>query len=222
MRRGVWFVVLLVSVLLVAAAGFGIVASGGPDDIGSTDVASGSATTVAAAETTAPAPSIPDTSRSRALVSSPGDDASVPVRLRVDDVALDAPLDSTGVRDDGLMEIPDDGDRAGWYRYGPAPGSGEGSVVLAGHVDTKEGLGVMAALRDVELGALVRVDMSDGTTATYEIVGRKTIAKDALPTAEIFERDGPERLTMITCGGPWRPEASSYRDNVVVVATPVD
>ncbi len=94
--------------------------------------------------------------------------------------------------------------------------------MLAGHVDSKEGLGAMAALREVDLGALVTVDMADGTTATYEIIGRETISKDELPTAEIFDRSGPERLTLITCGGPWRAEASSYRDKVVVVAMPVE
>ncbi len=239
-----WLGVLLVSVFLVAAAGFGIVSAGQPDDIGTTDMAktTQAATTAEAApkndvptekaspapysvddETrAAAAPAVPSNPRSLASASRAGSQVSVPVRLRVEDVALDAPLDATGVRDDGLMQIPDDGDRAGWYRYGPAPGVGKGSVVLAGHVDTKEGPGAMAALRDVDLGALVSVDMADGTKATYEIIGRETIAKDDLPTAEIFDRSGPERLTLITCGGPWRSEASSYRDNVVVVATPVD
>lgn len=258
MRRGMWLGVLLVSVFLVAAAGFGMVSSGGPDDIGSTAVvdtpdANASTTAIPEAATPAPvtteaqteepastesdtaqadpgdvekraaaAPAVPDTVRSQSSVSQQGSEMSVPVRLKVDDVGLDAPLDQTGVRDDGLMEIPDDGDRAGWYRYGPAPGAGKGSVVLAGHVDTKEGLGAMAALREVNVGAIVTVEMADGGAVSYEIVGRETVAKDDLLTAEIFDRAGPERLTMITCGGPWRSEASSYRDNVVVVATPLD
>ncbi len=243
MSRGMWLGSLLVSMFLVAAAGFGIVSAGQPDDIGTTDIArtTQAATITRAAQgndasdetasapdsveddtRAAAAPAVPSASRSLASASQAGSQVSVPVRLRVEDVALDAPLDATGVRDDGLMQIPDDGDRAGWYRYGPAPGVGQGSVVLAGHVDTKEGLGAMAALRDVNLGALVSFDMADGTKATYEFIGRETIAKDDLPTAEIFDRSGPERLTLITCGGPWRSEASSYRDNVVVVATPVD
>jgi len=221
---------LFVCVFMVAAAGFGIVTSGEPDDIGSTDLVAASdyeptepqARVGTDKRRTQAAFAVSDESRSQASVSSKGGDGTVPIRLRVGDVDLDAPLDATGVRDDGLMEIPDDGDRAGWYRYGPAPGSGAGSVVLAGHVDTNEGLGAMAALREVDLGAVVTVEMADGSSASYEIVGRETVAKDDLPTAEIFDRIGPERLTMITCGGPWRSEASSYRDNVVVVATPLD
>jgi hypothetical protein len=39
-----------------------------------------------------------------------------------------------------------------------------------------------------------------------------------LPLDRLFARDGPPRLTLITCGGPFLPEFGSYRDNVVVVA----
>ena len=31
---------------------------------------------------------------------------------------------------------------------------------------------------------------------------------------------GPARLVLITCGGPFVPALSSYRDNLVVVAVP--
>ncbi len=165
---------------------------------------------------------VPDVSRSSAELSDLSQVAATPARLRVASVDLDAPLDATGVRDDGLMEIPDDGARAAWYRYGANAGSGSGSVVLAGHVDTEEGLGAMAALREVSVGAEVEVEMNDGSVLTYEVRGRETIAKSELPSDEIFDRTGPERLTLITCGGPWRASESSYRDNVVVVATPVD
>lgn len=153
----------------------------------------------------------------RELITS----TSSPQRVSVATVGLDARVDARGVRPDGLMDIPDDGDRVGWYRYGSAPGEGSGSVVLAGHVDTQEGLGVMAALREVPLDAIVKVELADGSVLAYEVVGRETIAKDDLPTGAIFDRAGPERLTLITCGGPWRSAESSYRDNIVVVATPV-
>jgi hypothetical protein len=44
------------------------------------------------------------------------------------------------------------------------------------------------------------------------------IRKQALPLDELFRRDGPPRLTLLTCGGPFLAEYGSYRDNVVVVA----
>lgn len=125
------------------------------------------------------------------------------------------------MRADGLMQIPDDGSRVGWYRNGPAAGAAVGSVVLAGHVDTAEGLAVTTSLRAVPLESRVEAELADGSVLAYEVVGRRTVPKDDLPLDELFDRDGPARLTLITCGGPWRPEASSYRDNVVVVARPL-
>ncbi len=246
MSRNGWIGILVVSVLLFVVGGVNVLGATGSDDIGTVRVPAASSPTqqpgpaedtteataapdgAAAAESEAgagAAPSVPAIARRSASLESVQAEAAaqpVPVRLRVPSVDLDAPLDQVGVRDDGLMEIPDDGDRAGWYRYGPAPGDDEGSAVLAGHVDTQEGLGAMAALMDVPLDAEVEVEMDDGSVLGYRVIGRETIEKDELPVEELFDRSGPARLTLVTCGGPWRYEASSYRDNVVVVAVPVD
>jgi hypothetical protein len=53
------------------------------------------------------------------------------------------------------------------------------------------------------------------------VAARELIQKRALPLDDLFRRDGPPRLTLITCGGPFLPEFGSYRDNVVVVAEPL-
>ncbi len=235
--HGLWLIrarlaLLSASLAALVVAGVSLTAAAGPENLGSIAVsdANGAASTVAepdAAGPGAPAVSRGDVGRANSAVgkTTAGDrshDQSAPVRLRVAAVELDVPLDANGVRSDGLMEIPDDGDRAGWYRYGAAPGEGSGSVVLAGHVDTDEGLGAMAALREVPLDAVVKVELEDGSVHAYEVVGRETIVKDDLPTDDIFDRSGPERLALITCGGPWRSAESGYRDNIIVVATPVD
>ena len=62
-----------------------------------------------------------------------------PVRLVVPDVGIDMAVDPVGVRDDGEMEIPEDADRAGWYRFGPAPADPAGATVVAAHVDSVRG-----------------------------------------------------------------------------------
>jgi len=234
MNRGPWLAVLIASIVAMVSAGVGIGWAGQPADVGTIDVSSSSGQAVPVELDTVEkadsdrqsqagaALTVPDVARRSAEVDTTPDAGSPPAALRVPSVGLDAPLEATGVRRDGLMQIPADGARAGWYRYGATPGEGAGSVVLAGHVDTAEGLGAMAALREVDRGAHVEVELADGTVAEYEVVGRKTISKDVLPTDTIFDRDGPERLTLITCGGPWRSSQQSYRDNVVVVATPTE
>jgi len=144
-----------------------------------------------------------------------------PVRLAVPSLGVDAPVEPVGVRDDGQMALPEDVDRLGWYRFGPVPG-GEGSAVLAGHVDDlRQGLGALAPLREAQPGAEVLVTDADGTATRWEVVSREVIEKQALPVDRLFARWGPPRLTLVTCGGPFLPEVGGYRDNVVVVAEPL-
>ena len=43
-----------------------------------------------------------------------------------------------GVAEDGQMALPPDPRTIGWYRYGAGPGDRVGSVVLGGHLDSRE------------------------------------------------------------------------------------
>jgi sortase (surface protein transpeptidase) len=136
-------------------------------------------------------------------------------------LGVDSGVDPVGVEPDGRMTIPAEVDRVGWYRFGPAPGD-DGSAVIAGHVDDREqGLGAMAPLRDAAVGDEVVVTDAAGTPTRWRVVSRELIQKQVLPLDRLFAREGPARLTLITCGGPFLAEFGSYRDNVVVVAEPL-
>lgn len=145
-----------------------------------------------------------------------------PRRLLLPRLRVSAPVDPVGVDRNGLMALPEDVNRVGWYRFGPAPGAATGSAVVAGHVDDQEqGLGVLARLRDVRLGDAVVVEQRDGAQVRYRVTGITRLRKQALPTATVFARTGPPRLTLVTCAGPFDRERRSYRDNLVVTAEPV-
>jgi hypothetical protein len=147
--------------------------------------------------------------------------APPPVRLVVPGAGVTAPVDPVGVTADGLMQLPGDVRRVGWYRFGPAPGQPEGSAVLAGHVDSwDQGLGSLGRLRTVQPGDPVEVTDAAGATTRWQVVTRRLVAKPDLPLAELFARSGPARLVLLTCGGPFDERTRSYRDNLVVVAEP--
>jgi hypothetical protein len=144
-----------------------------------------------------------------------------PVRVTVPALGVDASVEPVGVRDDGQMAIPDDVDRTGWYRFGPVPGD-SGSAVLAGHVDDRDqGLGELAPLRAADAGTEVVVTDAAGTASRWRVVSREQIDKQALPLDRLFAREGPPRLVLVTCGGPFLPDVGGYESNVVVVAEPV-
>jgi hypothetical protein len=143
-------------------------------------------------------------------------------RLAVPALGIDAPVVPVGVRPDGSMAIPEPVQEVGWYKFGPAPGARAGSAVLAGHVDSaKQGKGALFDLRGVDIGARIEVTLASGRTVRYRVTGRETFVKKRLPTERLFARDGAPRLVIITCGGPFIRELSSYRDNLVVAAEPL-
>ncbi|WP_346621041.1 class F sortase [Blastococcus montanus] len=161
----------------------------------------------------------PVTVRDASPVAVP--DAPPPVRLDLPALGVTAPIDPVGVAEDGQMALPEDVARVGWYRFGPEPGSA-GNAVLAGHVDDREqGRGVLFPLRDAAPGDEFVVTDAAGDATRWQVVSRELVHKQVLPLDEIFAREGPARLVVVTCGGPFLPEYRSYRDNVVVVAEPL-
>jgi sortase (surface protein transpeptidase) len=157
----------------------------------------------------------------RAAAPAPAPATPVPVRVAVPALGIDAAVDPVGVTADGLMEIPDDVGRVGWYRFGPLPGN-PGNAVLAGHVDDAvQGLGALAPLRTAEAGAEVLLTDSAGVTSRWRVVSRELIDKQEVPLDALFARGGPPRVVLVTCGGPFDAERRSYEDNVVVVAEPI-
>ncbi|MFD0319042.1 class F sortase [Streptomyces flavalbus] len=144
-----------------------------------------------------------------------------PQRVRVRDVGLDARVRAVGVTDQGSVTVPGDPSVAGWYRYGPAPGSPEGSAVLVGHVDGETGaLGEFAALYEVRPGDRVEVGRAEAAPVVFRVVSRTTVPKDELPPSA-FRRTGDPVLTLITCAPPFDPERGGYLANLVVTAEPV-
>ncbi|MGY4645545.1 class F sortase [Cellulomonas sp. URHB0016] len=145
-----------------------------------------------------------------------------PARLVVPEVSIDMAVDAVGVLDDGEMEIPEDADRAGWYRFGPAPGDAAGATVLAAHVDSRRtGIGPMARLREVEVGTTLTVTTADGHEHGYRVVDVAKVSKEGAPVDQWFDRAGPPRLVLVTCGGTFRRDIGHYTDNVVVTAEPL-
>ncbi|WP_369197133.1 class F sortase [Streptomyces djakartensis] len=152
----------------------------------------------------------------------PAAPAPPPERVLAPGVGLDARVGPVGVTGQGDMAVPEDPSEAGWYRYGPAPGSDRGSAVLVGHVDDDTGeIGEFAALRDVRPGDRVEVRRAEAGPVRYRVVARETVPKGELP-ASAFRRSGAPVLTLITCAPPFVPERGGYLSNLVVTAEPVE
>lgn len=188
-----------------------------------------------AAEPLAPRPALPDAQPGPGVATPgygdiPRVDATrisapasvpVPIRVAIPSVDIDMPIVPTGVRPDGQVDLPNNPAEVGWYRFGPQPGADRGSVVLAGHVDSRRfGVGPLARLAAIQPGARISVTSADGERIRYRVIGVERIRKAALPTDRLFSPNVARRLVIVTCGGRFLPEAGGYEDNIVVIARP--
>ncbi len=157
-------------------------------------------------------------------VAHPGRASFVPTVLGLEagSVTGSAPVDPVPTLPDGSLALPDDPRRLGWWTGGSATGAPFGSVVLAGHLDSREhGLGFAARLVGLRPGdAVVLAD--EDQELRYRVRTRYLLPRTRLVAlAALFSDRGPARLVMITCGGAYDHERGSYADNLVVEATPV-
>lgn len=143
-----------------------------------------------------------------------------PALFMAPSLGISTQIRAVGVSDDGQVAIPDDGDLVGWYRFGSAPGSSQGSSVIVGHRDTKaEGPGVLYSLSKIEIGQEIAVYRDDWSKVTYRVTSKQSVNKTVLPLRDLFATSGAPRLTVITCGGEY-VKGRGYEENVVVTAVP--
>jgi hypothetical protein len=144
-----------------------------------------------------------------------------PVTLAAADLHARARVVPVGTDTGGALELPDDPRTLGWWVGGAVPGAARGTVIVAGHIDTKEGgAGVMAGVIRLPIGARVSLTDAAGAQRMYRVVAVRSYPKRALP-ARLFTGAATARLVLVTCGGTFDAAAHHYSDNIVVYAVPV-
>jgi len=165
-------------------------------------------------------PEVPTSDASLGSIATLG--ARPPARLVLPSLGIDMRVEPEGVDDDGAMALPANAADAGWYRFGPGLGDPAGAVVIAAHVDSwHDGIGPFSRLKDAAPGSAVQVIDADGAVVDYTIDAVRSVGKIDAPMAEVFDRAGAARLTLVTCGGVFDSGTGHYLDNVIVDASPV-
>ncbi|MEO8220563.1 MAG: class F sortase, partial [Specibacter sp.] len=146
--------------------------------------------------------------------------ASVPVRVKVPSIGVDAALLKLGKQANGEIETPsgEAGSPGGWYKYSPTPGQ-TGSAVILGHVNsTNSSKGLFYRLHELKRGQTITVVRSDHTAAEFTVDKIDTYHKATFPTVEVYRNSSRPEVRLITCGGYDRA-TGEYLDNTVVYAT---
>jgi hypothetical protein len=171
--------------------------------------------------TSGPAPAHPLAGGFAGAVPAGSAGPAAPVTLVVPVIGVRAPVRPVDNLD-GSLAVPDDPGQIGWWVGSAVPGSVTGTVVLDGHVDSVAGPGALFRLTDLRPGDTIMVATASGRRVTYAVTGRRVFAKTAGLPREVFSLDGGPRLAVITCGGAFDRATRSYRDNVVVFASPFE
>ncbi|MFE7777065.1 class F sortase [Streptomyces sp. NPDC057445] len=144
---------------------------------------------------------------------------SVPVRLRIPAIKVNAPMAKAGLDKTGALKLPPAGKAgvAGWYAKGPAPGD-SGTAVVAGHVDTPTGRAVFFSLGSLTKGSRIEITRKDRRTAVFTVDAVEVYSKKKFPTRKVYRSTAAPQLRIITCGGGYN-RTSGYLGNTVVYAS---
>ncbi len=156
--------------------------------------------------------------RKEEVAPSASIEASIPTRLSIDSVDIDATFgEPVGLNGVGAVEVPKFYDQVAWYRPGPTPGE-TGSAVVLGHVDSESGPEVFHPLKDIEKGDLVEVEREDGSVALFSVYEIDYYSQKNFPTDAVFGASDGAELRLVTCAGIFDKNERRYSHNLVVYA----
>lgn len=153
----------------------------------------------ARAQTPTLAPATPEATPPPAL--------SVPVRLIIPRIKVDAPIEEVGIAQNGDLATPTKNpwDGVGWYKNGAYPGA-EGSAVMNGHLDRPGGYpAVFWNLRYLRPGDRLTVQTASGQSLQFRVLRLASYPPQNAPVQNIFGMTGGRYLNLITCTGTWIP-----------------
>jgi sortase A len=142
--------------------------------------------------------------------------SSLPERLIVPSLGIDADIQHLGVTEKGNMAAPKNYTDVGWYKYGTIPGM-KGSAVMAGHLDNGFTLpAVFKRLNELKQGDDVYVVTADGTRLRFVVESTELYKLEEGPLERIFKQNDTARLNLITCEGWWTKDYSTFDHRRVV------
>jgi LPXTG-site transpeptidase (sortase) family protein len=147
---------------------------------------------------------------------------SLPDRVRIPTIRVDAPVLPVGLDSAGWVGAPppEDPNLAGWFTGAVSPGE-KGTAVVVGHVDNKQGPAVFYNLGALKKGNRVEIARKDGKTVVFEIYGIEVFEKNNFPGDRVYASKGTAELRVITCGGGFSKK-HGYDGNVVAFARLVE
>jgi len=141
---------------------------------------------------------------------------SLPARLKIPAIGVDAAVEYMGLTADGAMDTPKVPENVGWYKLGQRPGE-IGSAVITGHFGWKNGkAAAFDNLKSLQPGDTLFIEDDKGVSTTFVVRELKTYGKNDNSAPVFGSSDGKSHLNLITCEGTWDSVSKSYSKRLVV------
>lgn len=142
-----------------------------------------------------------------------------PTRLYVPEFNIDSQIIEVGIDEKGMLEAPTSWYQLGWYDKSARTGQ-NGNTVIYGHYDDNHGRPASFwNLKNLKSGDKVYLVDSYSRVYTYEVTEVFFLDITDPSRLEVLEsEEGKASLTLITCGGVWVSNRSTYDKRLVVKA----
>lgn len=142
--------------------------------------------------------------------------SSLPARIYIPTLSIDANVQHVGVAKSGAMAVPNNFTDVGWFRGGTVPGQ-VGSAVVDGHVDNGLALpGVFKHLDSIKIGDSLYIETAKGDRLHFVVYDVEWYPYKDVPVDGIFQKNDAAYLNLITCGGSWVRQDKTYNQRLVV------
>lgn len=151
-------------------------------------------------------------------IVSPGITSStLPVRLKIPKIRVDAAIESTGLTKEGAVGIPTGPTTVAWFNLGTHPGE-VGSAIITGHFGPWKGgrPTVFNNLYKLRQGDKIYVTDNSGITTIFVVREARRYDPKADAAVVFGSKDGQAHLNLITCEGVWNKILKSYSKRLVV------
>lgn len=142
--------------------------------------------------------------------------ASLPVRLKIPRINIDATIEYLGLTANGEMATTQSPSTVAWYQLGQRPGD-LGSAVIAGHFGWKNNLpAAFDHLSALHKGDSIYIQDETGAIIAFVVQDIRIFGKNDDASSIFNSSDGKSHLNLITCEGTWSNASRSYSNRLVV------
>lgn len=144
--------------------------------------------------------------------------ADQPRRILLPTIVAEGIIQKVALTADHAIAVPSNVNFAGWYTESAKPGE-QGLSIIDGHVSGRYTDGVFKNIHKLRAGDNFSVEYGDLRLVNFEVIEVKSLPESESLSYLLEKRQAIDgQLNLITCGGKFNKQTSTFADRVIVVA----